>query len=180
MKKALIQEVEIPEGIEVSIDGNFVKVKGPEGEESKEFNFGKVKVEKKENKILLSNPKATKREKKIMNTSVAHLKNMMKGIGEKFVYELKVCSSHFPITIEINGNIANIKNFLGEKSPRKVKLPEGVDIQINKDQIIVKGTNKEVTGQACANLEKITRMKTRDKRIFQDGIYIIKKDGKEI
>jgi len=123
MKQPLFQEIEIPEGVEVEIDGILFKVKGTEGENQREFKIGKIDMEKKENKIVIGTEKASKKEKKMINTTVAHMRNMIQGVGEKFEYELKGCYSHFPFSIELEGDGATIKNFLGEKIPRKVKFP---------------------------------------------------------
>ena len=173
-------EIEIPERVEAEIDKNKLILKGKEGENSKEFNLGKINLEKKDKKIILSCEKTTKREKRMINTYTAHIKNMINGVQKKFEYKLKICSSHFPMTVKIDGNIAIVKNFLGEKVDRKVELPKNVDIKIDKEIITILSTNKELAGQAAANLEKVTKIRGRDRRVFQDGIYITNKSGREI
>lgn len=180
MKKEFSQEIEIPAGIEIKKEGKKVIVNGPEGEVSKEFNFGKLKFENKEGKILISYPIATRNDKRMINTITAHLKNMIKGAKEKYEYKLKICSSHFPINVEVKGNEALIKNFLGEKTPRKCKIPQDVEVKVNKEIITIKSANKELAGQAAANFEMATVVRNRDRRVFQDGIYIINKNGEEI
>ena len=173
-------EIAIPDGVEAEIHQNKINLKGKEGENSREFNLGKINLEKKDKKIIISCEKATKREKRIMNTSTAHLKNMIQGVQKKFEYKLKICSSHFPMNVKIDGNRATIKNFLGEKVDRKVELPKNVEVKMEKDIITIISIDKELAGQAAANLEKVTKIRGRDRRIFQDGIYIINKAGKEI
>ena len=59
------QEIEIPEGVEAEMKGNELVVKGPEGENSREFNLGKINLEKKEKKLIFSCDRMTKKEKKI-------------------------------------------------------------------------------------------------------------------
>ena len=180
MKKAFLQEIEVPEGIEIKKDGKILTVKGPEGEISREFNFGKAKYENKDGTILISHPSSTKNNKRMINTISAHIRNMIKGTKNKFEYKLKVCSSHFPINLEVKEDIVLIKNFLGEKTPRKCYIPKGAEIQVNKDIVTIKAIDKEIAGQAAANFESATKVRNRDRRVFQDGIYIINKDGKEI
>lgn len=178
--KMMQNEIKIPEGVEAEIRQNKLIIKGKEGENSKEFNLGKINLEKKEEKIILSCDKETKKEKRIINTLIAHIKNMILGVQKKFEYKLKICSSHFPMTVKIEGNKALIKNFLGEKVDRKVELLKNTEIKIDKDIITIFSTDKELAGQAAANLEKATKIRGRDRRIFQDGIYIINKSGVEI
>lgn len=180
MKKEFSQEIIIPEGVEIRKEGKILFVKGHHGETSKEFNFGKLKYEKKDGKILLSHPFSTRKEKRMINTISAHLRNMINGVQNKFEYKLKICSSHFPINVEIKGNHVLIKNFLGEKTPRKCEMPKGAEVEVNKDIIIIKSSNREIAGQASANFENATKVRNRDRRVFQDGIFITSKPGREI
>ncbi len=180
MKKEIYQEIEIPEGVKANIDGNIISIKGEKGENKREFGIGKLEFKIKDKKIVLGYKKATKNEKKRINTITAHIKNMIKGVQEGFEYELKVCSGHFPMTVESKGNEIIIKNFIGEKKERKVNIPEGAEIEVKKDIIKITSTNKEIAGQAAANFEKATKIRNKDNRIFQDGIYIIKKAGREL
>ncbi len=180
MKKEFIQKIKIPEEVDVEIDGNILKVKGKEGEDSREFRTDKLIFEKKGDEIIIGHKKATKKEKKMINTTRAHINNMIKGVQKKFEYKLKVCFNHFPFTVEIKGNEAIIKNFLGEKIPRKLNIPEGVEVNIDKDIIDIKSHNKELAGQAAANFETATKIRLRDRRVFQDGLFIIEKNGRAI
>ncbi|MBU2503975.1 MAG: 50S ribosomal protein L6 [Nanoarchaeota archaeon] len=180
MKKEIFQEIEIPEGVEVSVEEGLVKVKGPEGESERKFNVIGLEFKKEGNKIIIGNKKATKNYKKIINTFASHIKNMIKGVTEKFEYKLKICFSHFPITVEIKDGQAVIKNFLGEKTPRKAKVPSGVDVDIQGELITIKSVSKELAGQVAATFEAITKVRNRDRRVFQDGIFMTSKSGREI
>jgi len=180
MHKELFQTIDIPEDVEVKIDGDIVETKGVAGENKREFDATNLVLEKKENQIIIGNKKATKKEKKRINTLVSHIKNMIKGVQEKFEYQLKICFSHFPITVEIQENEAIVKNFLGEKIPRKVKIPEGVEIHMDKEKININSVDKELAGQTAANFEMATKVPMKDRRVFQDGIYIINKAGREM
>jgi large subunit ribosomal protein L6 len=180
MNKELIRKIEIPEGVEASVEGSIVTVQKDGKKNSREFDLIGIKLEKKGNEIVLEEKKASKKEKRRMNTVASHIKNMIKGLQEKFEYKLKICFSHFPITVEMKGNEAIIKNFLGERSPRKIKMPEGANIKVEKDIITVDSHNKEIAGQAAANFEMVTRIVNRDRRIFQDGIFITSKCGEEM
>ena len=180
MRRDLQQIIEIPEGVEVAIEGNEIAVKGKEGELKRKFDGGNFSIKKKEKQIIIEGKKATKVEKKMMNTIRVHIKNMIVGVQKKFEYVLKIAASHFPMTVEVKKENAVIKNFFGEKIPRKVKIPKNVEVQVDKDKINIKSIDKELAGQAAANFEQATRISTKDRRVFQDGIFIINKAGVEI
>jgi len=180
MRKEIIQQIEIPEGVEANLEGNKLIVKGEKGENEREFKIGKIDFQKKDNLIILRDKKATKKEKKIINTVASHIRNMLKGVKENFEYKLKICSSHFPITVDIQDNEATVKNFLGEKIPRKVKIPKNVEVNIDREIITITSNDKESAGQAAANFEKATKIRNKDRRIFQDGIFITNKAGREM
>jgi len=170
----LTKEIEIPEKVEVVID-ETITIKGEKGENSKRLFYPTVKISKKDNKIIIEPIKFTKREKKIINTYISHLNNMIKGVQEPYTYKVKVCSSHFPMSVSVNGNELVVKNFYGEKVPRRAQIVEGVDVKVNGEEIILTGTNKESVGQTAANMEQSTRITNRDRRIFQDGLWIVEK-----
>jgi large subunit ribosomal protein L6 len=180
MKKELIYEAEILEGVEVSIEGKTLIVKGEKGESKRLFHYPGIEMKKEDNKVTLSCKVASKKEKSIMGVSLTHIKNMIQGVKEGFVYRLKICSGHFPMKIEIKDNQVVINNFLGEKKPRIAKFTEGASVKMEGDEITIESHNKEIAGQTASTIEKTTRINNRDKRIFQDGIFIIEKAGKLI
>ena len=177
--KDYVEEVEVS-GTDVKVDSGLITVKGEKGEVSRDFRHPKINVEIKEDKVSFKAKNATKREKKMIGTFKAHLRNLLKGAKEGHMYKLKICSGHFPMNVSLNGNIFSVKNFLGEKTPRTVKIKEGVSVKINGDIVEVESVSKELAGQTAADIEQLTRITDRDVNKFQDGIYIIYKDGKEI
>ncbi|MEA3379060.1 MAG: 50S ribosomal protein L6 [Nanoarchaeota archaeon] len=175
----LTKEIEIPEGIEVEI-GSAIIIKGPKGEVKREVNVPTIEICKENNKIIIKPKRFTKRQKALINTFVAHIKNMFKGVIEGFVYKLKICSSHFPMTVKVEGDKLVIKNFYGEKVPRVARIMPGVKIDVKGEDVIINSIDKELAGQTAANIEAATRITNRDRRVFQDGIWIVQKDKKVI
>jgi large subunit ribosomal protein L6 len=116
----------------------------------------------------------------MMQTFKAHIKNLIRGVMEGHLYKLKICSGHFPMSVSVSGEEFIIKNFMGENVPRTLKLKENVSVKVEGDQVIVESIDKEKAGQTAADIEQLTRVTNKDLRIFQDGIYITFKDGKEI
>ena len=84
------------------------------------------------------------------------------------------------MNVAVSGNKFVVSNFLGEKTPRELGIKDGADVKIEGDMVTVQSINKELASQTAADIERLTKVKGRDLRIFQDGIYIIDKDGKEI
>jgi large subunit ribosomal protein L6 len=177
MKRDLKEEIEIPEQVQVEIEGKTVKIKGEQGENSRKFDV--QKIEKKENKIIIESLKSTKRDKKKLKTACAHIKNMIKGVSEKFIYKLQICAVHFPMNVSVEQDKIIIKNFLGEVKPRTARIIQGVDAKIDKEIITLESFDKEKAGQTAGNIEKATRINSKDRRVFQDGIFIIAKPGDE-
>ena len=173
-------EIEIPEGIEIKIDKTIISVKGPKGENSRIINHPNITITSKDNKITILTKNATKKEKTMMGTYRAHIQNLIKGVSEGFSYQVKVCSGHFPISVNLENNTLLINNFLGEKVPRQATVLEGVEAKIEGEIITLEGIDKEKVGQSSANIEKSTKVTGRDRRVFQDGCFIISKDGKSI
>lgn len=180
MKREIFQEIEIPKGVEIEINKGLVVVKGPEGENKRDFNTYKISLEKKDGKVIIGNKKSTKNEKRRTNTTAAHIRNMINGVNKKFEYKLKVCFSHFPSTLDIKGKKVTIKNFLGEKYPREFEIPNGVEVKNEGGIISVSSSDLELAGQTAATFESATRISKRDRRVFQDGIFITHKPGREI
>ncbi len=174
------EEVEIPEGVEVTVEGNTVKVKGPKGELQRELKYPGVKILLEDGKVAVFKEFPRKKDIAIARTFKAHIANMIKGVTEGFTYKLKVLYSHFPMTVKVQGNEVVIENFLGEKNPRRARILPGVTVKVMGQEIIVEGIDREAVGQTAANIEQATRITKWDRRVFQDGIYIVEKAGKPI
>ncbi len=180
MKSKLEDSIEFPQGIIVNIDKGIVTVKGPKGELKRNMYDPKIKIVVQGNEIKLSASPYRKKEKTKIYSQVAHLKNMFRGVQEVFVYKLKICAGHFPMNVSVSGNQLIVKNFLGEKVPRVMNFSKDIKISVDGEIIKVEGCSKEVVSQTAAMIEILTRRVGFDRRIFQDGIYIVEKDGKKV
>lgn len=176
----LHETINLPEGVNATIAGTRVTIKGAKGELARSFQVAGLSIKSENKQLTLDIPQATKRQKNLLYTTKAHLGNMIKGVQEGYTYKLKVCSGHFPMSVALKGDTFEVKNFIGEKVPRKVKIKQGASVKINGDEIEVAATDKELAGQVAADIEKMTRRPGFDKRIFQDGIYITEKAGKAV
>ncbi|MFT7615456.1 MAG: large subunit ribosomal protein L6 [Candidatus Woesearchaeota archaeon] len=178
--KLLEQIIEIPEGVTIKVDGSTVSASGTNGEVKKELYHPMVTIVVRDNTVVVSAKNATRREKMQTLSYVKHINNLIKGAQENFVYELKICSGHFPMSGAIKGSDFVLKNFLGEAYPRRLTLKSGAKVTVKDDIITVACADKELAGQISADFERLTRITNRDRRVFQDGIYITKKAGVDL
>ncbi len=167
----------VPAAVKVHISGATVTIEGPKGKNSRTFLHPRFIISSAGSELLIKSTmkKPGRNDKMLINTTRAHLRNMVHGVQEGYHAELKVCSGHFPITVTIEGSNVIIKNFLGEKYPRRTSAMPGCKIALQGDQIMVDGLDREAVGQTAARIEQATRITNRDRRIFQDGCYITKK-----
>ena len=127
------ESIPFPEGVTASIADYVITVKGAKGEVSRSFLYPTIDIEVSSDAVLFSVNKFSKSEKKILNTFIAHLKNMFKGSMEGHEYKLKICSGHFPMNVSIKGQSIEVKNFIGEAVPRKLSFKEGVQVKMDGD-----------------------------------------------
>ncbi|ADL58104.1 50S ribosomal protein L6 [Methanothermobacter marburgensis] len=169
------EEIPIPEDVNVTIDGE-VTVKGPKGELSRKFNHSEISMAVEDDKVVLEVKFPKKKDKAMIGTVKAHINNMIRGVTEGFTYRMKIVYAHFPMSVKVAGDKVLIENFLGERHPRTAKIVGDTKVQVKGDEVEVTGINKEHVGQTMANLEQATKIKGRDPRVFQDGIYLVSKE----
>jgi large subunit ribosomal protein L6 len=179
-KKIFEEKIKIPESIQLDLSGSLIKVKGPAGNNEKRLTNPLIYIKKENDNIILSSSRYTRKEKRILMTFVAHINNLIKGVISPYVYTLKICSGHFPMSVSVLNNKVIIKNFFAEKIPREAKILPNVDVKINGELITIKSVDRELAGQTASNIEQACRIVARDRRIFMDGIYITSKAGKQI
>ncbi len=162
--------MEIPQGINVKVDGHSVTVKGPQGEVRKAFPKG-VSVKVSGNAVEVEAA-----DKAVRGTLESIIRSMVVGASKGYSKSLKLLYAHFPITIEVKGQDIAIKNFLGEKMPRKTVLVGNTKVLAKGQAVTVSGPDKEAVGQTIANLKQAMRIRDKDGRVFQDGIYDVESE----
>ena len=168
--------VELPDGVSASIDDGNVTITGPKGSLSRDFISSRHDILHEGGALLVRVDVPRRKERALAGTWNAHLKNMIKGVSEGFTYTLKALYSHFPMTLAVKGNQFVVNNYFGERVPRTSNILNGVNVKVqNKTEVVVSGIDKEAVGQTAANIERSTTIKKRDRRVFQDGIYLIEK-----
>ena len=168
--------VEVPEEVNLTLNGYKVAVTGNNGTITRDFGHTKLNLGYQDNtlRIWAENPK--KKQASLVNTVASHVKNMIKGVTQGFTYKLKIVFIHFPMTINVQGTRVVINNFVGESSPRIAKIVEGVNVSVQGDDIIVTGNDIETVAQTAANIQESTKIRNKDLRKFLDGIYVYQKE----
>ena len=121
---------------------------------------------------------ATRKQLACVRTVCSHIDNMMVGVTRGFLYKMRFVYSHFPINVTLAGDVVEIRNFLGEKRVRKVKLLEGVSYIRSaevKDEIQLLGNDIANVSLTAAQIQQSTNVRNKDLRKFLDGIYVSEK-----
>merc|ERR1711997_867869 len=121
-----------------------------------------------------------KRELAAVRTVCSHIQNMFKGVIKGYKYKMRSVYAHFPINVAISdGNTTvDVRNFLGEKFNRQVKMLPGVTCVAStaqKDELILEGNDIELVSRSAALIQQSTTVKNKDIRKFLDGIYVSEK-----
>ena len=178
MKQKILEVLDIPAGINCSYQSGMLKCSKDSNEVSRHIDLPGTILSLEENKISLSCKAGNKNDLKTIKSYAAHIRNLFSGLANKFVYSLEACNVHFPMTLKQEPGKLIITNFLGEKIPREAIILPNVDVVVKGVKITVSSHDREAAGQTAANLEKATKVKGRDRRIFQDGIFIVEKPGR--
>ncbi|MGD8918957.1 MAG: 50S ribosomal protein L6, partial [Nitrosopumilaceae archaeon] len=173
--KQFQETIEIPEGINVTVDKHMIGFQGPLGKTFKSFRKIPINVEVADGKVTLKALGKRKRDYSILHTARSLIRNICEGLTEGYTIKMKVVYAHFPITVKVDGKTILIENFQGERAPRKTHI-------VGNTKVIPKGEDVVLTGevwtdvtQTAANIELKTKVKNKDHRVFLDGIYIYDK-----
>ncbi|MGC8537563.1 MAG: 50S ribosomal protein L6 [Candidatus Micrarchaeia archaeon] len=167
-------EIKIPEGVKVEQKANRLDIKGKLGNNMLTYNDsllnvrlegGTVKVEPVESKKL------ARKSANLVNTVVKEINNSIKGVNEYYEKKMTMVFVHFPTTVEVKGDKVVIKNLFGERSARTARIMGGTKVETKGQAIRVYGTSLEDVSQTAANIKGACRVRHKDNRIFQDGIY---------
>lgn len=172
----IIEEViDIPEGVEVKIDKDEVTVSANGQVLTRSFRHPLIEKSVENRKVVFRCQMPGKKEKAMIGTFRAHMKNMIYGVTGGYECRMRVVYSHFPIKTSVKEKEFLVENFLGERHPRRARIVGATRVKIEGDIVLLSGPDKEHVGQSAANIEQATKIRGYDPRVFQDGIYITQK-----
>ncbi len=167
-------DIEIPEGVKVEVRFGEVDVSFNNLLKNIRFNEKMVGVSSSGGRIKLNLKEKERRKSVAILYSVkAHILKAFKGFKTPFVKSLEVVYAHFPVSIEVKKDEVLIKNFLGERIPRIARIMPGVEVKVEGQRITVKGFDKDGVGQTASNIVRSVKIKNKDIRVFQDGVYYV-------
>lgn len=155
--------VTIPEGVTANIsEDGVVTITGPKGSLTRTFQSKVINLLEDGNGLIVRVDLPRRKQRALAGTWNAHLNNMVKGVTDGFTLNLKAFYSHFPMTMQANGDTFTVNNYFGERVPRTAKILDNVEVKVsNKTEITVTGIDKEAVGQTAANIERCTTVKNR-------------------
>ncbi len=169
--------IEIPDGVEVNIEGDKITAKGPKGELSL-FLVDDILVQKEDNRIVVSKKRENKNSKAMWGTTRSLVSNIIKGVESGYTKELQVKGVGY--RAEVQGNKLILK--VGFSHPVEIEKPEGIDFAITKDIISVSGAEKELVGRVAAKIRSVRPPEPyKGKGIrYKDELVVIKEGKKSV
>jgi len=168
--------IEVPAGVDVKIDGSYVKVKGPKGE--MEFTFTpEMAIKKEDGTIVVERPSDQPTHRALHGTTRSILNNMITGVSEGFERVLEIEGVGYRAEVSGKNLVINV----GFSHPVTVNPPEGITFEVDMKvrQIKVSGYDKQVVGQVAADIRKLRPPEPyKGKGIRYKGEYVRRKPGK--
>jgi large subunit ribosomal protein L6 len=167
--------IAIPSGVDITITGQHVTVKGPKGTLSRVIP-GEIIVRKEDSTLLVERPNDERQNRSLHGLSRTLVSNMVIGVTDGFSKELEIVGVGY--RAEAQG--ANLRLALGFSHPVNVPAPDGITFEIPvQTRIIIKGIDKELVGQVAANIRSIRKPEPyKGKGVRYAGERILRKAGK--
>lgn len=168
--------IQVPAGVDIKIDGSYVKVKGPKGE--LEWTFSPdMTIKQDGGTIVIERPTDQPTHRALHGTTRALINNMVVGVSKGFERILEIEGVGYRAELDGKNLIVNV----GFSHPVIVEPPEGISFEVDMKvrQIKVLGFDKQSVGQVAANIRKLRPPEPyKGKGIRYQGEYVRRKPGK--
>ena len=170
------QPIPVPGGVDVTIDGARVVVKGPKGQLEHEI-VGDVTVARDGDALTVTRADDTRANRSLHGLQRSLINNMVVGVSEGFAKELEIVGVGY--RAQASGSDA-IELALGFSHPVRVKAPAGITFEVPQPtRIVVRGNDKQLVGQVAADIRKIRKPEPyKGKGVRYAGERIVRKAGK--
>jgi large subunit ribosomal protein L6 len=167
--------VEVPDGVDVKVEGNAVTVKGSKGELNRSFNE-RIGFDIDNGIVTVTRPDDSRESRALHGLSRALLANMVTGVSDGYRKELEIQGVGYRASLKG----ADIELLVGFSHSVTVEAPEGITFEVPEPtRILVSGIDKEQVGQVAANIRKVRPPEPyKGKGIRYVGEYVRRKAGK--
>ncbi|HEV3052128.1 MAG TPA: 50S ribosomal protein L6 [Longimicrobium sp.] len=167
--------ISVPAGVDVQLDGQTVRVKGPRGELQRTLHADVI-VRRENGEILVERPSDVQRHKALHGLSRTLVANMVEGVTTGFTKVLEIVGVGYRAETKPFGLTLQ----LGYSHPIEYKAPEGISLRAVSPTVVeVSGTNKEVVGQVAAEIRSLRPPEPyKGKGVKYQGEVIRRKAGK--
>ncbi|RKY95212.1 MAG: 50S ribosomal protein L6 [Ignavibacteriae bacterium] len=167
--------VVIPDGVKITQEGNFLKIKGPKGELERQIHPN-IGIEIVENQVNVTRPDDTKQNKSLHGLSRALVQNMVTGVTDTYKKTLDIVGVGYKAELKGKNLLLNI----GYSHPIFLIPPEGITLEIpTQTQIIVSGIDKQLVGLIAAKIRSFRKPEPyKGKGIKYSDEHIVRKAGK--
>ncbi|MBB4929378.1 large subunit ribosomal protein L6 [Lipingzhangella halophila] len=167
--------ISVPKGVEVTIDGQDVKVKGPKGELSHSV-AEPITVSHEDSTITVERPDDHPDNRSLHGLTRALLANLVEGVSKGFTKTLEIHGVGY--RVQARGD--NLEFSLGYSHPVVVEPPEGVTFRVERPTLLhVEGIDKQLVGQVAANIRSLRKPDPyKAKGVRYQGEQIRRKSGK--
>jgi len=170
--------IPIPEDATAETDRLELTVEGPEGSVTRRLWYPDVSVSVEDGDVVVESDEDDAQTNATLGTFESHVRNMFHGVTEGWEYRMQVHYAHFPMQVSVEGDEVVIENFLGERAPRRTEVRGDTQVEVDGEDVVLTGPDKEAVGQTAGAIEQLTRVTDKDTRVFQDGVYIVEKPEK--
>ena len=167
--------ITVPDGVEVTLNGNHITVKGPKGTLERDIHSN-IKVSMEDKVIKVERPNDEPENRSLHGLTRTLISNMIEGVLNEYKRELQINGVGYRAQKKGNNLLMN----LGYSHPVEMEAPEGITYDVpNPNQIIVRGIDKELVGQTAAVIRtKRPPEVYKGKGIKYDYEHIRRKEGK--
>lgn len=167
--------ITVPAGVDVTIDGSTVTVKGPKGELTRTFQ-SMLTIRQDGDQVIVERPDDTREAKSYHGLTRTLIANMVEGVSHGFSKKLVLVGVGYRAALKGS----DLEMQLGYSHPVLVTCPEGITFEVpSQTEIIVNGPSKEQVGQVAANIRKWRKPEPyKGKGIRYDGERVRRKLGK--